>query len=202
MPDDSTFACPKCNTAFAVEPGIVDVAATCPGCSSDLEAHFYPAFYRPMEVGAAPAALTDLTEASCFYHPQKQAVRICDGCGRLICALCSIDLGSQHLCPNCISSGKKKGNLSTLENGRTRYDSIALSLAVFGILTSFFSLVLAPAAIYISVRHWKSPLGLTGGSRARFVAAIVIASISLVVWGGIIGLAIFGASSVPHHHHA
>lgn len=202
MPDAATFACPKCNTAFAVEAGTAEVSATCPTCASQLEAYFYPAFYRPIEVGAVAATLTDLTEASCFYHPQKQAVRVCDGCGRLICALCSIDLGSQHLCPNCISSGKKKGQLSTLENARTRYDAIALSLAVFGMITSFFSLVLAPAAIYIAIRHWNSPMALTGGSRARFVIAIVIATISLLLWGGIFGLAIFGASTVPLHHHA
>jgi len=194
------FACPQCNTAFLVEPGTVDAAATCPGCASQLEAHFYPAFFRPPELGVAASELTELSEASCFYHPQKQAARVCDGCGRLMCALCSDDLGEQHLCPACISSGRKKGQLKTLENTRTRYDSIALSLAVFGLLMSVFSIVLAPASLYIAIRHWNSPQSVRGGGRIRFIIAILIASFSLLFWGSIFGLAIFGSSTVHHHH--
>jgi hypothetical protein len=195
------FACPTCKTAFLVEPGTVDATAICPGCASSLEAHFYPAFFRPPEPGVAASQLTDLSEASCFYHPQKQAARVCDGCGRLLCALCSVDLGDQHLCPACISSGRKKGRIKTLETSRTRFDSIALSLAVGGCFLSIFSFVLAPAAIYLTIRHWNSPQGALGGGKTRFVFAVIIAGASLLVWGSVFGAALFGASTVHHHHH-
>jgi uncharacterized paraquat-inducible protein A len=202
MPE-ATFACPKCETAFGVDPGVPDVHANCPNCRSLLEAHFFPAFFRAPEPGGAAAALADHTEASCFYHPQKQAVQVCDGCGRLLCALCSIEMGREHLCPNCISSGRKKGRITTLEKSRTRYDSIALSLAVFGIFLSFFSLVAAPVAIYLSIRHWNTPGSLLGGGRrTRFVIAIVISVAEICFWGAFVFIAIYGGTGVHLHHHA
>lgn len=194
------FACPKCRTVFSVEPGTTDLKSTCPNCASELEAYFFPSFFQPVEVGVAASPLLDQADASCFYHPQKQAVHVCDGCGRLVCALCSIDLDSQHLCPSCVSSGKKKGRLQTLENSRIRYDSIALTLAIMGIFTSFFALILAPAAFYIVVRHWKSPRSLTGSSRIKLIFAALIALMALLLWGSIFGAAIFGAVNAPHHY--
>jgi hypothetical protein len=179
---EATFSCPSCKVQIAIEPGTPEIASTCPQCLSFIQAYFFPAFFRPVQVGAAPAALADQTETSCFYHPQKQAARVCDGCGRLICALCSVELGAEHLCPSCISAGKKKGKITNLEDHRTRYDSIALSLAVFGLLIYVFGIFLAPAAIYIAIRHWNSPGSLLGTSKLRFIIAIIIASGTLVAW--------------------
>jgi hypothetical protein len=178
----ATFSCPKCKAALAIEPSTTEIVSTCPQCASPIEAFFFPAFFRPIQIGSTAAALVDHTEASCFYHPQKQAMRVCDGCGRMICALCSIELGTEHLCPNCLASGKKKGKITTLEDTRTRYDSIALSLAVFGMLFYILSIFLAPAAIYISIRHWNSPGSLLGSSKTRFIIAILLASTTLLFW--------------------
>jgi hypothetical protein len=144
-----------------------------------------------MRTGASAAALVDHTEASCFYHPQKQAQRVCDGCGRLICALCSIELGTEHLCPNCLASGRKKGKITTLENTRTRYDSIALSLAILGMVIYMLSIFLAPATIYIAIRHWNSPGSLLGSGKTRFVIAVILASATLAFWCLVVGELIF-----------
>jgi hypothetical protein len=183
----STFSCPKCRAALAIESGTTETVAVCPHCASAIEAFFFPAFFRPMQAGTAATALADHTEASCFYHPQKQAMRVCDGCGRLICALCSIEMGAEHLCPTCLASGKKKGKITTLEDTRTRYDSIAMSLAVFGMLFYAFAIFLAPAAIYLSIRHWNSPGSLVGSSKTRFVIAILLASGTLLLWFAFFG---------------
>jgi len=191
----ATFSCPKCKAALAIEPGTTEIASICPHCVSPIEAFFFPAFFRPIQIGAAPTALADQTEASCFYHPQKQALRVCDSCGRMICALCSIELGTEHLCPNCLASGKKKGKITTLEDTRTRYDSIALSVAVFGIVVYIFSIFLAPAAIYLSIRYWNSPGSLLGSSKTRFVLAILIASATLLAWFFFIGVLILHPST-------
>jgi len=193
----AAFMCPRCRTPLAIEPGTTEIAATCPQCSELITAYFFPAFFRPIQVGVAPSGLMDHTEAGCFYHPQKQAVRVCDGCGRMICALCAIDLNDQCLCPNCVASGKKKGKLTTLEDSRMRYDSIALSLAVFGMLFYMLAIFLAPAAIYIAIRHWNSPGSLLGVSKTRFVIAILIASATLVFWIAIVGTLLF---IHPHAH--
>lgn len=202
---EAEFACPKCKTVFSVEPGTTDLASTCPTCASELEAHFFPAFFQPVEAGMAASALVDQADASCFYHPQKQAVHVCDGCGRLVCALCSIDLGAEHLCPSCVSSGKKKGKLLALENSRVRYDTIALALAVVGLFSCYLSLLLAPASIYVALRYWKSPRGLTGASPIRLILALVIALTALLAWSALFGLTIFSAArtraAAAHYHH-
>jgi uncharacterized paraquat-inducible protein A len=191
----TAFSCPTCKTEFSIEPGTTEVAANCPNCGTFVEAYFLPAFFRPVETGAAPSALVDQTEASCFYHPQKQAVRVCDGCGRMICSLCSIELGAEHLCPNCIAAGRKKGKLTTLEDRRVRYDSIALSLGIFSFLFYVLAIVLAPAALYISIRHWNSPGSLLGRSRGRFVVAIILASCALLIWIAMVSVLVWHS---PH----
>jgi hypothetical protein len=109
-----------------------------------------------------------------------------------------VEIGQEHLCPNCISSGKKKGKLAILENTRTRYDQVALSLAVLGIFLSIFSFMTAPAAIYVAIRYWNAPRSLLGGGRGRFVVAILIALFTLFLWGGIFGVALLEGS---HRHH-
>jgi hypothetical protein len=174
----ASFACPKCHTALqaTAEPGELECA--CPSCGSALQTWFFPALYRPPAIGSAAAELTDSSEASCFYHPQKQAAQVCDGCGRLICNLCSIDLGSEHLCPACLSAGRRKGKITTLETRRTRYDRIAFSLAIFGLLGG----LAAPVALYFAIRHWNSPGSIMGVNRILFVLAILIASLDVVGW--------------------
>jgi len=187
----STFPCPQCQAAIAIDPGTDEIDSTCPQCAKPIEAFFFPAFFRPTEIGKAASELIDQTEASCFYHPQKQAMRVCDGCGRMICALCSIELGAEHLCPNCLASGKKKGKITTLEDTRTRYDNIALSLVGLSIVVYFFSIFLAPAAIYIAIRHWKSPGSILGSGKTRYVIAILLAVAILLFWAFVIAEIIF-----------
>ena len=198
MPE-ATFVCPQCKTPMSVPEGADHITGACPSCTSGFEAFFFSALYRPREAGAAAATLVDHTEASCYYHPQKQAVQVCDGCGRLVCALCSIDLGSEHLCPNCLSAGKRKGKITSLENVRTCYDRIALSLAILGIVFYFVSIILAPIVLYISIRHWNSPGSLLGVSRRRFIIAIALASLELLAWLILVLTLILNPGS--HHHH-
>ncbi len=198
MPE-AAFACPKCHTAFGIQPGTDHVSAACPNCSSFLEGYFFAPYFRASPVGEKATALVDHTEASCFYHTQKQAVGICDGCGRLLCSLCSIDLGQERLCPNCLSSGKKKGKLTSLENSRTRYDSIALTLSICCIVFSFLSVILAPASIYIAIRHWNSPGSLLGVSKKRFVFAIVISLLALIFWAALFSVGILAEPSTAKH---
>jgi uncharacterized protein YbaR (Trm112 family) len=192
----AVLACPRCKRALEVDSGeAVEFSAKCPGCDARLQTFVFPALARHRETGTAAAAVLDATDASCFYHPQKQAAQICDGCGRMICHLCSVDLSGRHLCPTCISSGKKKGKITTLENSRTRWDSIALSLAIFGVFLSIAAIILSPAAIYVAIRHWNDTGSLvTGRSKTKFVIAILIATATLIVYAGLLAVLIF----LPH----
>jgi hypothetical protein len=193
-----TITCPRCRTQLEVEPGTEETHSACPQCAGPIEAYFFPAFFRPVQAGMVASSIGDTSEASCFYHPQKQAVGVCDGCGRMVCALCSVDLGNEHLCPTCISSGKKKGKLTTLEDRRTRYDNVAMALAIGSFFFPYLFFLLPPASIYVAIRYWTRPGSLLGVSHARFVIAILVALLSFAF-----GLFTFGSLFIapfkPHH---
>jgi len=178
--------CPKCKAALIGEVFNRDDFAPCPSCAAPLLIEVYPAMFRPPSKARTGEAVMMEGEASCFYHPQKKAVLPCEGCGRFLCALCDCEHQGQHLCPACLESGRTKGKIKSLENARTRYDNIALALALFPILIFYFTIITAPMVLYVVIRYWKTPPGLTQGSRWRFVVAIIVALLQMGGWVAVI----------------
>jgi hypothetical protein len=121
-------------------------------------------------------------ESSCFFHPQKKAVVPCAGCGRFLCALCDCALGSEHFCPACLEVGKSKGKIKNLDNQRTRYDTIALGLALLPLLIFYLTLITAPMALFVAIRYWNAPRSLVQSSRIRLILAIIIALLEIGGW--------------------
>src|SRR2546427_7131247 len=141
--------CPKCNAALPQSVFNRAELLPCPACAAPLQVEIFPALFRTTARGRDGEALLLEGEASCFYHPQKKAALPCQGCGRFLCALCDCELHGQHFCPACLETGRKKRKIKSLENERTLYDSIALSLAVLPVLITFFiyfTFITAPAA--------------------------------------------------------
>jgi hypothetical protein len=134
-------------------------------------------------VGQAGEAVLVEEVSSCFYHGQKKAVTLCDVCGRFLCGLCDLEVGGQHLCPQCLESGRRKGKVKSLENHRTLYDSIALWIALFPLLLYPFVVVTAPIAVFIAVRYWHKPSSILPRTSIRKILAIVIGSIEIIVVG-------------------
>ena len=121
-------------------------------------------------------------EAGCFYHPGKKAVTPCSACGRFVCALCDVALNGRHLCPACFEKGKSKRKIKSLENHRTCYDTIALMVATVPLLFYFITLITAPLAIYLTVRHWNTPSGIIPRTRIRFILAFFMAGLQIAGW--------------------
>lgn len=175
------IACPKCKavlgTEFFNQPWM-----PCPSCRSGLRVEVFPSLFR--EVVATPATAVMVEgEASCFYHPEKKAAIVCDGCGRFLCALCDLDLDGQHLCPTCLQTGQQKGKLEKLQNSRTRHDKIALSIALAPLIIFWFTLITAPIALFYAIRHWKTPGSIAPSwRRGNLIAAIVLSLIQIVGW--------------------
>ena len=196
---EAVVTCIKCKTPLvsAEGPGTARVALNtgeavqCPSCGSPVLVEVFPALFRLNDGSHAGEKITSTDEAACFYHPQKKAKVPCDSCGRFLCALCDVELNGEHLCPGCIQSGKKKGRLKNLENERVLYDYVALATAVFPLLlvvTIYFTFITAPIALYLSIRHWKSPPSLVPRhSRVRFGFAIFFSIIQIAGWIVIIG---------------
>ncbi|MCI0606204.1 hypothetical protein L0156_24725 [bacterium] len=89
----------------------------------------------------------------------------------------------KHLCPPCIESGKQKGRIKTLENRRTLYDSIALSLSILPLLIFYFTIITAPIAIYMVFRYWNAPTSILHRTKWRMVVALIFSASQLVGWG-------------------
>ena len=157
----------------------------CPSCSSPLRVEVFPALFNEPAPAQPSQSVIAEGEASCFYHPNKKAVLPCETCGRFLCALCDVELNGQHLCPACLASGQKKGKLSNRDNRRVLYDSLALTLALTPLTVILwpFTVITAPAALFISIRHWKTPSSVVPRSKARFVLAILFALIQIGGWG-------------------
>lgn len=163
-----TLPCAHCATPLALD------SAICPGCRAPVTALVFPALnIRPQTATALP--LSD-GEASCFYHERKKALVACDQCGRFLCGLCQVDWVGENWCPNCIEARQ------SLVTRAVMYDSMALQLAVFPLLLWPFTIVTGPVALYIAVRHWRSPGSLVRRTRLRVYLAAGIASLEIAAW--------------------
>ena len=174
-------ACLGCGRDLPADFENAEDFSACPTCLERVRVFAFSALHR---IGAVSAAIPGLApgDATCFYHAQKQAIVACDSCGRFLCALCDVEIGGSHRCPACLESGKRKRKLEVVENRRVLYDGLALALAVGPILMWPFTILTAPAALFLVVRHWRGPLSILPRSRIRFVLAFLIALAQICGW--------------------
>ena len=180
---NTLIQCPQCQ-AWLLE-GVFNQPelSPCPACGVPLQIEVFPALFRRSLPGKSGETILVEGESSCFFHPQKKAVLPCQGCGRFLCALCDCELHGQHFCPACLEAGKTRGKIKSLENQRTLYDGIALSLAIYPLLIFYFTLVTAPVALFVAIRYWNAPRSLVHRTKIRFVAAIILALMQIGGWG-------------------
>src|SRR6267142_3613050 len=178
--------CPNCRTPLVEsalnQPGL----KPCPGCESPLQVEVFPAFFRRTAPAVSGEVVLVEGEATCFYHPAKKAVLPCHGCGRFLCALCDCELNGEHFCPACLESGKTKGKIKSLENRRTLYDTIALSLAILPIVLIvfwFLTIITAPMALFMAIRYWNAPRSIVHRTKIRYVLAMIFATLQIAGWG-------------------
>ena len=179
----SVVTCTKCgfvlNEAMFNQPDW----SPCPSCGLPLLVEVFPTLFNaPAPAQPAQSVVTE-GEASCFYHPNKKAVLPCESCGRFLCALCDVELNGQHLCPACLASGQKKAKLSNLDNRRVLYDSLALTLALLPLLVWPFTLITAPAALFVAIRYWRAPGSVVQRTKIRLILAMFFALAQMAGWG-------------------
>jgi hypothetical protein len=186
--NNALIQCPACRAWLMGGPFNRREFGPCPACGVSLLGEIFPALFRKISTGQSGETIIVEGESGCFYHPQKKAVLPCDGCGRFLCALCDCFFDGRHYCPTCLEAGKAKGKIKNLDNQRTLYDSIALALAVYPLLAiltivfSFFSLITAPMALFVAIRYWKAPMSIVRRTKVRFIAAGVIALLTIAGW--------------------
>ena len=176
-------SCPGCRSPLGESMFNRPDLAPCPVCGGQIQIEIFPALFRAPTRGRGGETLLVEGESSCFYHPQKKAAVPCDGCGRFLCALCDCELHGEHFCPACLETGRQKGRIKRLENQRTLYDAIALSLATLPVLIFYFTIVTAPVALFLAIRYWNAPLSIVHRTKWRLVLTILLATAQIAGWG-------------------
>lgn len=182
--------CSKCSIALPDTLLSGQNAFSCPGCRAALEVQIFPAIHRQFQAGAVAERAVLEGETTCFFHTEKKATVVCNGCGRFLCALCDVELDNTHLCPKCIEAGRTRKTLTTFETYRTSYPSLALSLSTLPLLMWPITCITAPATIFLIIYGWRKPRSITGRRKTvTMIVAFIIALLQCIGWLALI----FGA---------
>lgn len=148
-------SCPDCAGDLA-KISTTDGWQNCPFCQTRLQIAAWQVV--PQNTNAA-VALSD--QATCFFHPDKAYQACCQRCGRFVCTLCDLQIGSEHVCPTCFERGR---NTSGTDAGKAEwrhrdilYDSIAMTVGWGWIL--FWPTIIAalPTVIVLHIKFRKAP---------------------------------------------
>jgi hypothetical protein len=174
--------CLRCRSPLPSSLVNTDRFERCPSCGAKVRADVFPSALKKDLRPDIGATVIDEGSAQCFYHPGKAAVAPCGSCGRLLCALCDVELTGEHICFSCLESGKKKKKRMDLENHRTLYDGIALRVALVPLLIFWFTCITAPVALYLSIRHYRTPSSIIPRTKVRYFAAGFLALFQIAGW--------------------
>jgi hypothetical protein len=170
----------------------------CPSCRAALTILVFPALSRDRPVSESGERALD-GDAACFFHAEKKASVVCDRCGRYICALCDLPVGSRHVCPSCLDSGlEQQERMPELISRRLCWGQLSFLL---GVLPPFILWVMFPllmvsggGAVYCGLYGWNKPGSLVKGPQ-RVLASfgilfgllqiIGVIAIGLLAWKGI-----------------
>lgn len=146
----------------------------CPVCGHKVRISVFPAIDRTI-AGVVPEILQGDAEASCFYHPQSRAARVCQECGRFLCSLCDLEIEGRHICPRCFESGVSAHKIETVEQRRVLWDNVALALSTFPAVLVWPALIGAPWALTVVIRRWNAPSSVVPRTKFRFILAAIFA---------------------------
>jgi hypothetical protein len=177
--------CSSCHTPLPAALCNSGESIRCPHCSTQLQVELFPAILRPLHEGGTVGLQVAEGEASCFYHPDKQAVTICSSCGRFVCSLCEIDLAGRHLCPVCLEQGRQNEQLSELVTKRILHDSIALNTTLLPLLIWPVTLITAPIAFYLAITAWRKPSSILPRTKIRQVLALLFSVLQIIGWAAL-----------------
>jgi hypothetical protein len=180
----TNLLCPNCSQRLPIELFVAGPIHQCPACYSIVEAYIFPEFHR--DPSAPPQIQLALEhEAACYFHSRYRAMTPCDHCGRFLCELCAISLGSRQLCPECLSHLRKQKNESGLVHYAALFDNVALFLVSAPLVTVifwFFTILSAPLSLVFAVYYWSRQWNLLHRSRLHFSIAILLSVLVIAGW--------------------
>ncbi len=195
--EPGSLTCPACGAALGSYGLDAVQEAACPGCHVHMRGQVFPAWSKPVSnVPRFERAMEG--EAVCFFHPANRAVLPCETCGRFLCTVCDLQVGSRHLCPVCLSKGLGKEKLQEIVPRRSLWRRAAF---ILGLVPLVLSIMLWPVlfvsggtAVIVALIGWKRPGSLVRGpQRWAAVLGIVLGLLQLGVWFGFIFLIAFAS---------
>jgi hypothetical protein len=188
MTPTPALPCPRCKRALPAASWIDEHDGVCLNCRTEFE--FIP--FRALNfanVRAAPQAAVLASDSVCFFHAENRAESVCDGCGRLLCPVCTVPFAGQKLCPVCIAASKRSDAPHGIRE-RVLYDGVALALGLFPLIIWPFTLLTAPLALGFVIHGWRKPGSLVRGpGRIRLILAGILALVQIGAWGTFFTLA-------------
>jgi hypothetical protein len=149
------IACPECGGDLTRSQPYAEWQ-NCPFCDLKVDIRAWPVATQNTNIAAAMPE-----QATCFFHPEKAFQACCQRCGRFVCALCDLQLGSEHVCPTCFDRGRAdtglNGGKAEWRHRDVLYDSIALSIGWIWIIVWPSITAALPIAIYLHVKYRKAP---------------------------------------------
>lgn len=175
--------CPKCSKPLEPASWRDGRRARCRWCETEIEFRPYPALTATSTVAKAQAVVLG-DDATCFFHVTNQATVVCGGCGRLLCAVCSVPHEGGVRCPSCISTERKQQDRAV--NSRFVWGGAALATALVPLIIYPFTAVTGPTAVVISILGWRKPDSLVHPGRWKLVVAGLLGLGQCVAWGFVI----------------
>jgi uncharacterized paraquat-inducible protein A len=189
-----TIACGRCGLPQTQPLTAGESGAVCLRCEAPTQWWAFPALLRETAVDTGGKRII-ADESACFYHAERPARVVCDGCGRFLCSLCDVDYRGRHVCVSCLESGLAEGGGDTFRSRYVRYDNAALALVVLPVLFFpfwTFTIFTAPVAIFLAIYYWREPVSALPRKRWRMVLAIVIGVAQLGLWAAFVSTVFFG----------
>lgn len=183
---NTILRCGSCGGSLAV-PGKPGAGLLpCPACGLASKAWRFPALFRETR-GATGQRILEEGQSSCMNHPEKQAVNVCEACGKFLCALCDVDWNGEHLCPACIEHRRRAGG--TYRTRYIHYDTVALAIVVLSLpMMIVFGIggLIAPIALFVCWRYWREPWRPVPHGKATMILAVLLAGLVFISWLAVI----------------
>jgi hypothetical protein len=170
--------CARCRMPLQTRQLAGSGTADCTLCGAANQAWLFPAALTSAPLVHPEIALEG--EATCYEHSDKRAIGACQRCGRFVCQFCSVEFGTEVLCPTCVTGGSVAA--ARLNPSLTMFDSVALIIPLASLIIYPFTIVAAPASLVLSLLKWKQPISPVRPNRWRFVLAIIISLIMIGLW--------------------
>ena len=180
----ANLTCPCCSESLPVNLFVAGQPGQCPACRSQVEAYIFPEFHKGS--ASRPAIrLAESGQAVCYFHSRYRAMDPCENCGRFLCEICAISIGSRQLCAECLSKLRKQRDEAGLVQYAALFDNVALFLVTAPVvifLFWFLTIFSAPVSLFLSFYYWSRQWNLLPRSRFRYGLAILLSLLLIGLW--------------------